>query len=156
MARRDVPDPGDRGAPSGRGLPAAVRARPARLGRDAQLVGQLLDDIADAGQPRFLCEGDQRGSGERNGADGDGAAQIHEAFEGAALTNAPNNAGVLVEGVADGSPAQQAGLRENDIILAIGRVRVANVDQLRQAVNGAQAFALTIRRGNSTLVFTIQ
>ena len=94
--------------------------------------------------------------GERNGADADGAAQIHPAFEGAALTNAANNAGVLVENVAEGSPAQQAGLRANDVILAIGRVRVTTVDQLRQAVNGAQAFALTIRRGNSTLVFTIQ
>lgn len=94
--------------------------------------------------------------GERSGADAEGAAQIHPAFEGAALTNAANNAGVLVENVADGSPAQQAGLRANDIILAIGRVRVTNVDQLRQAVNGAQAFALTIRRGSSTLVFTIQ
>ena len=94
--------------------------------------------------------------GERDGADGDGAAQIHPAFEGAALTNAANNTGVLVENVADGSPAQQAGLRANDMILAIGRVRVTNLDQLRQAVNGAQAFALTIRRGNSTLVFTIQ
>src|SRR5687767_12206134 len=94
--------------------------------------------------------------GERNGADGDGAAQIHPAFEGAALTNAPNNAGVLIENVAEGSPAQQAGLRANDIILAVGRVRVSTVEQLRQTVNGAQAFALTIRRGNSTLVFTIQ
>jgi len=94
--------------------------------------------------------------GERDGADAEGAAQIHPAFEGAALTNAANNAGVLVENVAEGSPAQQAGLRANDIILAIGRVRIGNLDQLRQTVNGAQAFALTIRRGNSTLVFTIQ
>jgi Do/DeqQ family serine protease len=94
--------------------------------------------------------------GERNGADGDGAAQIHPAFEGAALTNAANNSGVLVENVAEGSPAQQAGLRANDVIVAIGRVRVTSVEQLRQVVNGAQAFALTLRRGNSTLVFTIQ
>src|SRR5688572_23376006 len=93
---------------------------------------------------------------QRNGADADGAAQIHPAFEGAALTNAANNAGVLIENVAEGSPAQQAGLRANDIILAVGRVRVSTVEQLRQTVNGAQAFALTIRRGNSTLVFTIQ
>ncbi len=42
------------------------------------------------------------------------------------------------------------------MILAIGRVRISSVEQLRQAVNGATAFALTIRRGNSTLVFTIQ
>ncbi|MBM0107660.1 Do family serine endopeptidase [Steroidobacter sp. S1-65] len=94
--------------------------------------------------------------GERDSANGEGAAQIHPALEGAALTNAANNAGVLVENVADGSPAQLSGLRANDIILAVGRVRVTGVDQLRQAVNGATAFALTIRRGNSTLVFTIQ
>lgn len=94
--------------------------------------------------------------GERDGTDAESAAQIHPAFEGAALTNAANNGGVLVENVAEGSPAQQAGLRANDVIFAIGRVRIANVDQLRQAVSGAQAFALTLRRGNSTLVFTIQ
>jgi Do/DeqQ family serine protease len=94
--------------------------------------------------------------GERDGADAEGAAQIHPSLEGAALTNAANNAGVLVENVVEGSPAQMSGLRANDIILAIGRVRVTSVEQLRQAVNGATAFALTIRRGNSTLVFTIQ
>jgi S1-C subfamily serine protease len=94
--------------------------------------------------------------GDRTGADGEGSAEMHPALEGAALTNAANNSGVLVENVADGSPAQMAGLRSNDVILAIGRVRVATVEQLRKAVNGATAFALTIRRGNSTLVFTIQ
>jgi Do/DeqQ family serine protease len=94
--------------------------------------------------------------GERDNADAQGAGQIHPAFEGAALANAANNGGVLVENVVAGSPAQQAGLRANDIILAIGRVRVNNLDQLRQAVNGATAFALTVRRGNSTLVFTVQ
>jgi S1-C subfamily serine protease len=61
-----------------------------------------------------------------------------------------------VENVVEGSPAAQSGLRANDTILAIGRVRVTNVEQLRAAINGATAFALTIRRGNSTLVFTIQ
>jgi S1-C subfamily serine protease len=117
-----------------------------RIGEKVEL-GLLRD-----GKPRRVTAT----IGERSGADADGAALIHPALEGAALTNAANNAGVLVENVADGSPAQQAGLRANDVILAIGRVRVATVDQLRQAVNGAQAFALTIRRGNSTLVFTIQ
>jgi len=94
--------------------------------------------------------------GERDNADAQGAGQIHPAFEGATLANAANNGGVLVENVIAGSPAQQAGLRANDVILAIGRVRVNNLDQLRQAVNGATAFALTVRRGNSTLVFTVQ
>lgn len=94
--------------------------------------------------------------GERDGADAEGAALIHPALEGAALTTAANNGGVLVENVAEGSPAAQSGLRANDVILAIGRARVTSVEQLRTAVAGATAFALTIRRGNSTLVFTIQ
>lgn len=92
---------------------------------------------------------------ERDSTSPEGAAELHPAFEGAALTNAANNGGVLVQNVADGSPAAQAGLRANDIILAVGRVRVANMDQLRAAVKNTKAFAVTIRRGNSTIVFPI-
>jgi len=92
---------------------------------------------------------------ERDSTTPEGAAELHPAFEGAALTNAANNGGVLIQNVADGSPAAQAGLRANDIILAVGRVRVANMEQLRAAVKNTKAFAVTIRRGNSTIVFPI-
>lgn len=93
--------------------------------------------------------------GERDGTGGDGAAEIHPALEGAALGSADNNGGVVIQSVAEGSPAAQNGLRANDIILAVGRVRITNVEQLRAAVKGANAFAITIRRGNATLVFPI-
>ena len=63
--------------------------------------------------------------------------------------------GVVVQTVAEGSPAAQSGLRPNDVILAVGRVRVTNLEQLRNAVRGVNSFAITIRRGNSTLVFPI-
>jgi Do/DeqQ family serine protease len=92
---------------------------------------------------------------ERDSESASGAAEIHPALEGAALTNADNGAGVLVQSVAEGSPAARNGLRPNDIILAIGRVRVGNVQQLRNAVRSGNAFAITIRRGNATLVFPI-
>jgi Do/DeqQ family serine protease len=91
---------------------------------------------------------------ERDSATGSGAAEIHPALEGASLVNA-DGGGVLVQSVAEGSPAARNGLRPNDIILAAGRVRVANVQQLRNAVRAGQAFAITIRRGNATLVFPI-
>src|SRR5690606_37578423 len=71
--------------------------------------------------------------GERDGSGPNGAASIHPALEGASLTNA-DGGGVLVQSVAEGSPAAQNGLRPNDIILAIGRVRITNVQQLRAAV----------------------
>lgn len=60
-----------------------------------------------------------------------------------------------MQAVAAGSPAAQSGLRANDIILAIGRERIANVDQLRAAVKGVSSFAITIQRGRSRLVFPV-
>ncbi len=93
--------------------------------------------------------------GERTGTDADAAAQIHAAFEGATFMNADGSGGVLVQTVAAGSPAAQSGLRANDVILAIGRERIANVDQLRAAVKGANSFAITIQRGRSRLVFPV-
>ncbi|MGH8176874.1 MAG: Do family serine endopeptidase [Steroidobacter sp.] len=91
--------------------------------------------------------------GERDGANGEGAAGIHPALEGAALAAA--DGGVVIQSIAEGSPAARNGLRPNDIILAVGRVRVTNLEQLRAAVRTANAFAITIRRGTSTLVFPI-
>ncbi len=90
--------------------------------------------------------------------EGTGSARgtLHPALEGVTLSNASNNLGVLIQNILPGSPAAQSGLRANDIILAAGRTRVVNVEQLRQLLDGASAFALTVRRGNATLVFTIQ
>jgi Do/DeqQ family serine protease len=93
--------------------------------------------------------------GERDGTGAAGAGEVHEAFEGAQLGNAEANGGVTVRSVAEGSPAAENGLRVNDVILAVGRVRVTNLEQLRAAVKGVPSFAITIRRGNSTIVFPI-
>ena len=39
-----------------------------------------------------------------------------------------------IQTVAEGSPAAENGLRPNDVILAVGRVRITNLEQLRAAV----------------------
>ncbi len=93
--------------------------------------------------------------GERDGSGASGAASIHPALEGATLGNAENNSGVVIQAVAEGSPAAQNNLRPNDVILAVGRVRITNIEQLRATIKNANAFAVTIRRGNQTLVFPI-
>jgi S1-C subfamily serine protease len=62
---------------------------------------------------------------------------------------------VVVQTVAPGSPAAQAGLRPNDVILGIGRERIATIEQLRAAVKGVDSFAITIQRGRSRLVFPV-
>ncbi|MGH8188142.1 MAG: Do family serine endopeptidase, partial [Steroidobacteraceae bacterium] len=93
--------------------------------------------------------------GERNGSDADASAQIHPALEGAALTDAEGNAGVLVQTIAEGSPASQTLLRPNDIIIGIGRQRITNIEQLRAAIRSANGFAMHVQRGNTLIVLSI-
>lgn len=92
--------------------------------------------------------------GERAGSDADASAQIHPALEGATLRDAEGNVGVLVQTIAEGSPASQM-LRPNDIIIGIGRQRIANIEQLRAAIRSANGFAMHVQRGNTLIVLSI-
>jgi Do/DeqQ family serine protease len=85
----------------------------------------------------------------------DNSSEVHAGFEGAELADAGNNGGVVVRTVAARSPAAQEGLRANDVIIAVGRTRVTNLAQLRKAVESANSFALTIRRGTATVVVVV-
>lgn len=93
---------------------------------------------------------------ERGAADAESAADIHAGFAGATLADAPDEGGVLIQNVAPGSPAARNGFRANDVIVAIGRVRIKNLEQLRATLKDVRAFAITIRRGNARIVFTIR
>jgi S1-C subfamily serine protease len=94
------------------------------------------------------------GDRDSSGAEG-GSPEVHPALEGADLANTDNNSGVRVSTVAEGSPAAQSGLRANDLIVGVGRVRIGNLEQLRAATKNTEAFAIAIRRGSQTLVFPI-
>ncbi|MFO1394664.1 MAG: PDZ domain-containing protein, partial [Steroidobacteraceae bacterium] len=83
------------------------------------------------------------------------ASGLHDGLQGADLTDAPGG-GVLVRAVADGSPAAQRGLRPNDVIVAVGRTRVASLAEFQRTTQGQQAFVVQIRRGSAILVIPIR
>jgi serine protease Do len=62
--------------------------------------------------------------------------------------------GVLVRGVADGGPAAAGGIVEGDMIIEIGDIDVADVDDLHDALQTAptdEPFVVTVLRGNDTV-----
>jgi Do/DeqQ family serine protease len=93
--------------------------------------------------------------GERDTTEEARAAGVHDRLAGADLVDAQGG-GVLVRSVADGSPAAQRGLRANDVIVSVGRVRVANLAEFQRATKDVQAFVVQIRRGSSILVIPIR
>ncbi len=65
--------------------------------------------------------------------------------------------GPLVASVEQGSPAWRNGLREGDIIIAVNRVRVRNVDELSAELDrGGSAIALNVLRGDTRLFIVVQ
>lgn len=67
-------------------------------------------------------------------------------------------AGVLVRGVAEGSPAAAADLREGDLIVAAGERAIEGVDELHAALAGhdtAHPLELTVVRGADELQLTV-
>jgi S1-C subfamily serine protease len=84
------------------------------------------------------------------------AGDLHRAFEGADLGDASNGGGVQVRSVEAESPAAQAGLHQNDVIIAVNRQKVGSMKDLRSIVKGQQSLLLTIRRGDALLVIPVR
>ncbi|MFO0337048.1 MAG: DegQ family serine endoprotease, partial [Pseudomonadota bacterium] len=85
------------------------------------------------------------------------SASPHRALEGADLTDAPGpGGGVLVRDLVPGSPAQQSGLREGDVITGVNRRPVANERELRAALKDQASFVLAVGRGNALLVLPVR
>jgi serine protease Do len=65
--------------------------------------------------------------------------------------------GVVVSGVAPGSPADAAGLRREDVILEVDKHAVANVSDLEKSLSEAKDGALLlIRRGDATVFVPLE
>ena len=85
--------------------------------------------------------------------------KISQHLTGATLADSEDGelAGVRVTEVEARSPAWKAGLRKNDLIFAINRKRVKNIDDVRQVVSKHSAgVLLQIKRGDSALFLAIR
>jgi len=93
---------------------------------------------------------------ERSETESANAADINRGLEGAELADAPNGGGVVVRSVQEGSPAALAGLRANDLIVALGRTPVSNTKAFRESAKGANTLVLNVRRGSAVLLIPIR
>jgi Do/DeqQ family serine protease len=90
--------------------------------------------------------------------------EAHPGLAGAALANHQGEndgegfagPGVMIESVAPDSPAAQAGLQANDIIVSVNRVRVRTVRELQQAASQQSLLIVSIRRGNRNLLLQLR
>ncbi|MDP9294571.1 MAG: trypsin-like peptidase domain-containing protein [Actinomycetota bacterium] len=79
--------------------------------------------------------------------------KIERAYLGLASTEDPSRPGALVRTVNTGTPADRAGVRPGDLVVAISSTRVRNPSDLGKAVNAAKpgdTVTLQIRRGGDT------
>ncbi len=83
-------------------------------------------------------------------------ADINPALEGATLAEALGGGGVLVRNVDSGSPAAAAGIRSDDLIVAVNQARVAGIQQLRERSAGLATLVIEVQRGKSTVLIPIQ
>jgi serine protease Do/serine protease DegQ len=92
------------------------------------------------------------------------AGEIHPGLQGAELetldASSPNfdgDPGVLVSSVEQGSPAQQRGLRQGDVIIAVNRTRVTSLREFQEVAQASQGLLmLNIRRGTQALILPIR
>jgi Do/DeqQ family serine protease len=83
-------------------------------------------------------------------------AEINPAFEGATLGEASGGIGVVVRNVDSGSPAAAAGIRSDDVIVAVNQSRVSNLQQLRERSAGLATLVIEVQRGKSTVLIPIR
>ncbi|MGB6451741.1 MAG: DegQ family serine endoprotease [Steroidobacteraceae bacterium] len=83
-------------------------------------------------------------------------ADINKGLEGASLIDAPGMGGALVRGVEPGSPAAQAGLRSNDLIVGVNQANVGSVQQLWDRAQGVSTLVLEIRRGSAIVLVPVR
>ncbi|MCK8564980.1 serine endoprotease DegQ [Yersinia ruckeri] len=88
------------------------------------------------------------------------AETLSSSLQGASLSNTDikgSGKGVKIDSVAKGSPAAQAGLQKDDVIIGINRQRIQDITQLRKALEAKPpVMALNIIRGNETIYLLLR
>ena len=83
-------------------------------------------------------------------------SDIHPGLVGAQFSSSVNKVGVEVTDVESGSPADQRGLEKGDLIVAVNRMRVENIQQLESIAQKNDILYLMFERDNRTLILRIQ
>ena len=85
-------------------------------------------------------------------------ADIHPGLAGASFAPAStsSDSGVEVTAVEEGSPASQRGLRPGDVITAVNRVLVRDLNDLREIAQNNRILFLLIQRGDRSLMLQIR
>jgi len=83
---------------------------------------------------------------------------IHPGLEGAEFATASTTSagGVEVVSVQSGSPAAQRGLRTGDVITAVNRRGIRNLQQLAEIARDNRILFLMVQRGDRSLMFQIR
>jgi serine protease DegQ len=90
------------------------------------------------------------------------AGDIHPGLAGAAFSSYDGKSqpydgdGILIESVAEGSPAEFRGLQPSDVIALVNQQPVASVTDLQKLAEDQSLLVLKIYRGNRTLLRTIR
>ena len=84
--------------------------------------------------------------------------EIHMGLSGAqfAAETTTSSGGIEVTNVAPGSPAAQRGLRAGDVVIAVNRIRVRNLEELREIAGRNEILFLLVRRGDRQLMLQIR
>ncbi|HVY23695.1 MAG TPA: Do family serine endopeptidase [Steroidobacteraceae bacterium] len=133
-----------------------INGRPVKSTRAVRNAIGLLR-VGETVEIGVLRDGKPRKLTATIGTRGEGilTAGMHQGLAGAEFADTDGE-GALVTAVADNSNAANNGLQRNDLIIAVGRMRVTNVKQLREAVKGSNSFLMTIQRGDRQLVAVIR
>ncbi len=85
-------------------------------------------------------------------------ADIHPGLDGAIFSaaSATDESGIAVADVAEGSPAAQRGLRPGDVITAVNRSIVRNLQDLAAIAQNNRILFLLVQRGDRSLMLQIR
>ncbi len=99
----------------------------AGLARIASFVGEVAGELAGAGDRTAVALTARAGVGQPAAAGGDAPGRGYGPYFGSIPDMAPTDYGVRLSGVREGSPAERAGLRAGDVLVAFGGAEVADL-----------------------------